>query len=111
MAKVWGRDASHAKVDDSAQNFSDAGFIADHAAEYVFLDCQVNRIFEGSTELNRLIIASSFLNRRSGTDELDLTQGERVRRSQRPALAGRPRDQEPHALPIPACQTRREVQD
>lgn len=33
MAKVWGRDASLAMVNDAAQNFSDAGFIADHAAE------------------------------------------------------------------------------
>lgn len=33
MAKVWGRDASLAMVDDAVQNFSDAGFIDDYAAE------------------------------------------------------------------------------
>ena len=59
IAKVWGSEALFAIADDAVQCFGGYGFSSEYPPEKIYRDNRINRIFEGTNEINRLIVASN----------------------------------------------------
>ena len=59
MAKVWGSEALFSTADDAVQCFGGYGFSSEYPPEKIYRDNRINRIFEGTNEINRMIIAGS----------------------------------------------------
>jgi alkylation response protein AidB-like acyl-CoA dehydrogenase len=63
MAKVWCSEMLDYVVDENVQIFGGAGFVEDYPAERYWRDARVNRIYEGTNEINRLLVPGRLIRR------------------------------------------------
>ena len=63
IAKVAGSEALNFVLDENIQIHGGNGFVKDYPAERYFRDARVNRIFEGTNEINRLLIPGMLVRR------------------------------------------------
>jgi len=63
VAKLYASEAANRIVDRALQIFGGRGYMREHAAERFFRELRVDRIWEGASEIQRLIIARALLKR------------------------------------------------
>jgi alkylation response protein AidB-like acyl-CoA dehydrogenase len=63
ITKVGGTETLDYVLDENVQIHGGNGFVKDYSAERYFRDARVNRIFEGTNEINRLLIPGMLVRR------------------------------------------------
>lgn len=92
IMKVMGSEALGTLVDDAVQIHGGAGFIQEYPVERAYRDARINRIFEGTNEINRMLVTGMLLKRAAKGSLPVFAQAETVARAlaekQVPALSG-----------------------
>jgi alkylation response protein AidB-like acyl-CoA dehydrogenase len=63
IAKVGGTETLDYVLDENVQIHGGNGFVTDYPAERYYRDARVNRIFEGTNEINRMLIPGMLIRR------------------------------------------------
>ena len=87
ILKVWGSEMLDMVVDHVVQIFGGFGYVEDYPAAAAYRNSRINRIFEGTNEINRLII-TGFLMKRALAGQLPLLPA--IQRIMDEVLAGPP---------------------
>ncbi len=85
IAKVLASEELDATVDELVQVHGGYGYLEDYPAAQAYRDARINRIWEGTNEINRLLIPGTLL-KRAMSGRLDLLGP--ARRAQEALLAG-----------------------
>jgi alkylation response protein AidB-like acyl-CoA dehydrogenase len=91
IAKVAGTETLDYVLDENVQIHGGNGFVKDYSAERYYRDARVNRIFEGTNEINRLLIPGMLI-RRALKGELPLIAAAKQLQDEllAPSLTSRP---------------------
>jgi len=73
IIKVWESEALGYVVDEQVQVYGGYGYSKDYPAERAYRDARIARIYEGTNEINRIVIATQLL-RRAKSGELPLLE-------------------------------------
>jgi alkylation response protein AidB-like acyl-CoA dehydrogenase len=95
ILKVWGSEFLDYVVDETVQIYGGYGFVEEYPAEAAYRDARINRIFEGTNEINRLVI-TGFLLKRAMSGQLPLMSA--IKKLMDEVLSGNREDVEEGAL-------------